>query len=94
MDDIAGDAAEPRTEPAALVQVAQVLPGGEERFLGQVFAAAAAAGGAVGEGTDQRLVAGDDPAKGLGITRQALLNELGVITVGGGKDDRCHGVTA
>jgi hypothetical protein len=77
-----------------LVQLAQVLPGGEKRVLCQVFAVAAAAGGAISEGANQRLVAGDDQAKGLTVTRKAMLNKLGVVTIGGGNGDRCHGVTA
>ena len=93
VNDVAGNAAQPRAEPAGIAQIAQFPPGGEKGFLGQVLAAAAAAGGAVGEGADQRLVARDNPAKGLTVAGQALLNELGVVTVGGGNGDRCHHVT-
>src|SRR4051794_36162999 len=78
---MAGDAAEPGAEALGFAELGELAPGGEKDFLRHVFALADAPGAAVGEGTDERLVAGDDAAEGVAVSTERGGDQFGV---GGG----------
>ena len=75
---IARNTAEPGTEFGRFTQVPQLLPGGNERLLRQIFALAEAAGGAVGQRTNQGLIARYDTGKGIAVARQASGDQIGI----------------
>jgi len=56
-----------------------LFPRGDEGFLRQVFALAQAAGGAVGQRTDERLIARNDLPVSVAVSRQAFAHQFGVI---------------
>lgn len=69
----------------------ELAPCDEEGFLGEVFALGEAAGGAVCQGADQGLVAGNDLAEGIAIAGDGFGDE-GVIGGGleGGREEIIH----
>ncbi|MDB6108643.1 MAG: hypothetical protein JWR69_393 [Pedosphaera sp.] len=53
--------------------------GGDEGFLGDILALAEMAEPAVGEGTNQHLIAGDGVAEGVAFPGQGAGDEFGVV---------------
>ena len=85
-----GDAAEPGAQLFGFAELAQFLPRGDEDFLREVFAAAQAAGGIVGQRANERLVARDDFRKSASAIREAAFDEFSIA--GGGDGGGGHGV--
>src|SRR5262249_4931454 len=75
----------PGAELVSLAQKPQVLPGGDERFLRQVLTFAEAAGGAVSQRTNQRLVARNDLLESIAVTVESLRHQFRV-----GRCFACH----
>ena len=63
---VAGDLAQPRQQAVRVLQAAQVLPGLQEGFLGDVLAGMHVAGDRVGNRGDGVLAGADDPPVGCG----------------------------
>src|SRR5436190_14843912 len=64
---MAGNLAKPARELLRLAQAAEVFPGREECFLGDVFGSVQVAAGGVDQATDQPLIAANDLTEGLAI---------------------------
>ena len=82
VDPVARDAAEPGFEFVPLAQVAEMFPRGDESFLREVFALAEAAGGAVGQRADERLIARYDVAEGVAVAGKTRGDQIGVVVRG------------
>ena len=94
VDSVPRNPAQPRAQFARFAQHPEVLPGGDEGFLGQVFALAEAARGAVGERADQRLISGDNGAERVTVARKALRYKVGIGCVWSGPHAGGHHITA
>ena len=79
IDAVAGDAAKPGAEFVAFAQMAEVFPRGDEGFLRQVFALTEAAGGAIGQRADERLIARDNLPKGIAVARQGSADQFRIV---------------
>jgi hypothetical protein len=64
---IADNAAQPGAKFVRFAQKPEVFPGGDERFLRHILALAEMSDPAVSQGTNQYLVALDDPAEGVAV---------------------------
>ena len=62
-----------------LAKFGEIIPCRHKRFLGQIFALAQAARGAIGQGADQGLVAFDNLAEGILISIEAFGHQLGIV---------------
>lgn len=78
IDAVPGDAAEPGLQLVPLAEVAEMFPGGDEGFLREVLARPQTPGGAVGERTDERLIARNDLPEGIAIAQQARIDQVRV----------------
>src|ERR1022692_5184524 len=79
IDAVARDAAKPGPELVAFAQMAEVFPRGDEGFLCQILTLAKAAGGAVGQRTDQRLIARNNLTEGIAVSRQGPADQFSVV---------------
>jgi len=77
-----------------LAQVRQLFPRGQKGFLRQILALAQAAGGAVGQRTNERLILRDNLPEGIAIASQAFADQLGVVVRGYGHGSGRHHITA
>ena len=78
IDKIARDAEEPGAELGRLPEIGELAPGGDEDLLREVFAAGDIAAGAVGQGADRCLVAGDNLPEGIALAAQTQFHKPGV----------------
>ena len=62
-------------------QIRQLLPGRDKGFLRQILTLAETAGGAVRQGTKQRLIAGYNAAKRIPVTCQTQGDQLGIAEI-------------
>src|SRR5262249_55231469 len=77
-DQAAGNAAQPGAKLVPFAQQSQVFPGGNERFLSKILALTQAAGGAIGQRTNQRLIPGNDLPKRIRISLQSSTDQLSI----------------
>ncbi len=83
-EQVAGEGRDPGLEAAFLeVEAGKVLVELEEDVLGEVFGVAAGAGEAVADGVDAAVLGDDQLLPGLGVTGDALANQLGECFVCG-----------
>src|SRR5258705_6746456 len=78
LNPVSDDAAKPGAQLRGLAQMPETFPGGDERFLRDIFTLAKIANPAVGQGADQRLVTRNDVAEGVAVAGQTARDELGV----------------
>jgi hypothetical protein len=93
-NDKSSDAAQPRPQFRGLAQLGQLPPRGQKSLLRQVFALGEAARGAVGQGTNQRLMPFHNLTEAIAAARQALRDQLGIVGLGGRFLFGCRHITA
>ena len=94
VDEVPRDAAQPGAQFFRFAQVRQLFPRGQKSFLRQVLALAQAAGGAVGQRTNERLILRDDLPEGIAIAGQAFADQLGIVVRCGRHGFGRHHITA
>src|ERR1700722_3316517 len=82
VDPVGGDAGEPRAQFLPLTQMAQIPPRRDKSFLRQILALAKTAGGAVGERTNERLVARDDLAESVTVASEGGVDQVCIVADG------------
>ena len=92
-DEKTGDAAQPGPQPGRLAQVRQLFPGGHESFLGEVFALAHVAGGAIRQRGNQGLIPFNNLAEGLPVSTQAFGHQFGIVEFRSSHCFGCHHIT-
>src|SRR5690242_20208398 len=75
---IACDAAQPGLEPAEVLQLAELLPGGDEGLLCHVFAAGEISHDAVRDGADERLMPRDQLAERFAVSPGGSLEQVDI----------------
>ena len=78
-DPKADDGAQPAPQLCRLAQFRKVFPSGHERFLGEIFALADTARGAIGERADEGLIPLDDLAEGIRFPRETFGHQFRIV---------------
>ena len=82
-----------RGQQPVVRRAAGIAEDAQEGFLRQVFALSETTRGAVGQRTDQRLIAGNNLAKGIAIAIQTRCHQLRVVVSGCRHMLQCHHIT-
>ena len=92
-DEKTGDAAQPGPQLGRLTQFRQLFPGGHEGLLGEVFALAHVAGGAIRQRGNQGLIPFHNLAEGIPVSAQAFGHQLGIVEFRRLHRFGCHHIT-